>query len=111
MASSAGCVTSASLLMNQKRPIFEQFSGGKEGEKSIGSHRQGEGGGESCEMAGNGQPELGVWQGRAEQRACVQPSGWGEGAWWYGGAIGLRAWQEGPEIGWDGRMAHKGLLG
>lgn len=70
-----------------------------------------EGGGGGCEMAGKGQPELGVRQGKAERRACVQPSGWGEGEWWCGGAIVLRAWQEGPEIRWDGGVAHKGLLG
>lgn len=51
VASSAGCVTPASLLMNEKRRIDEQFSGGKETgvEKSIGRHGQGEGGEEGCE--------------------------------------------------------------
>lgn len=38
-----------------------------------------EGRGEGCETVRRGQPEVGVWQGRAEQRACVQPSRWGEG--------------------------------
>lgn len=70
------------------------------GLKSIGCHRQQEEGGEGCETEGRGLPGLRAWHGRAEQTACIQPSRWGrEGEWWY--ALGLRVWQEGPEVGWE----------
>jgi len=35
-ASSAGCVTSTSLLVNEKRLICEQLSGGKEKKQELG---------------------------------------------------------------------------
>lgn len=40
-------------------------------EKSMGSHRRGERGGEGCEVAGKGLPELRVWQVGADQKPCV----------------------------------------